>query len=171
MSILLYLAFFTLYILCYKFIIKPKLSCIEKDCSQSRYLSFVLSVYEMYLITLSGTVIFAMYAVFTFLCLPAYVQGLPKPLTVILFALGIGNLSYSCKKIKSASADYKIKEKSYSETLAYIAAFADCISLPVYMAVTEGQINNTVQVLIILAVGVVSVFMTYLSKKSAFKTL
>lgn len=171
MSILLYLAFFTLYILCYKFIIKPKLSCIEKDCSQSRYLSFVLPVYEMYLITLLGTVIFAMCVVFMHLCLPAFVQKLPKMLTVILFALGIGNLSYSCKKIKSASADYKIKETAYSETLAYTAAFADCISLPVYMAVTEGQINNTIQVLIILAVGVVSAFMTYLSKKSAFKML
>ena len=166
-----YLAFFTLYILCYKFIIKPKLSCIEKDCSQSRYLNFVLPVYEMYLITLSGTVIFAMYAVFMCLCLPSFVQKLPKMFTVILFALGIGNLSYSCKKIKSASADYQIEGTAYSETLAYTAAFADCISLPVYMAVTEGQINNTVQVLIILAVGVISAFMTYLSKKSAFKIL
>ena len=166
-----YLAFFTLYILCYKFIIKPKLSCIEKDCSQSRYLNFVLPVYEMHLITFSTVAMFALYAVFMSLCLPAYVQKLPKIFAVILFALGAGNLSYSCKKIKSASADYKIKEMAYSETSAYTAAFADCISLPVYMAVTERQINNTVQVLIILAVGVVSVFMTYLSKKSAFKTL
>ena len=166
-----YLVFFTLYILCYKFIIKPKLSCIEKDYPQSRYLSFVLPVYEMYLITFSTVVMFALYAVFMRLCLPAYVQGLPKRLTVILFALGIGNLSYSCKKIKSASADYKIKETAYSETLAYAAAFADCISLPVYMAVTEGQVDSTVQVLIIFAVGVVSAFMTYLSKKSAFKML
>ena len=166
-----YLAFFTLYILCYKFIIKPKLSCIEKDCSQSRYLNFVLPVYEMHLITFSTVAMFALYAVFMHLCLPAYVQGLPKRLAVILFALGAGNLSYSCKKIKSASADYQIKETVYSETLAYIAAFTDCISLPVYMAVTEGQIKNTVQVLIILAVGVVSAFMTYLSKKSAFKML
>lgn len=171
MSILLYLAFFTLYILCYKFIIKPKLSCIEKDCSQSRYLSFVLPVYEMHLITFSTVAMFALCTVFMRLCLPAYVQGLPKRLAVILFALGIGNLSYSCKKIKSASADYQIKETTYSEALAYIAAFTDCISLPVYMAVTEGQINNTVQTLIILAVGVVSVFMTYLSKKSAFEML
>ncbi len=171
MSILLYLVFFTLYILCYKFIIKPKLSCIEKDYPQSRYLSFVLPVYEMHLITFSTVAMFALYAVFMHLCLPAYVQGLPKRLAVILFALGIGNLSYSCKKIKSASADYKIKEIAHSETLAYIAAFMDCISLPVYMAVTEGQIKNTVQVLIILAVGVVSAFMTYLSKKSAFKML
>ena len=166
-----YLSFFTLYILCYKFIIKPKLSCIEKDCSQSRYLSFVLPVYEMHLITFSIVAMVALCAVFMCLCLPAFVQKLPKMLTVILFALGIGNLSYSCKKIKSASADYKIKETAYSETLAYAAAFADCISLPVYMAVTEGQINNTVQVLIIRAVGVVSAFMTYLSKKSAFKML
>ena len=166
-----YLAFFTLYILCYMFIIKPKLSCIEKDCSQSRYLSFVLPVYEMHLITFSTVAMFALYAVFTHLCLPAYVQGLPKLLTVILFALGAGNLSYSCKKIKSASADYQIKEIAYSETLAYTAAFMDCISLPVYMAVTEGQVDSTVQVLIILAVGVVSAFVTYLSKKSAFKML
>ena len=166
-----YLAFFTLYILCYMFIIKPKLSCIEKDCSQSRYLSFILPVYEMHLITFSTVAMFALYAVFTHLCLPAYVQGLPKLLTVILFALGIGNLSYSCKKIKSASADYQIKEIAYSETLAYTAAFMDCISLPVYMAVTEGQISNTVQVLIILAIGVISAFITYLSKKSAFKIL
>ena len=171
MSILLYLAFFTLYILCYKFIIKPKLSCIEKDCSQSRYLSFVLPVYEMYLITFSTVAMFALYAVFIHLCLPSFVQKMPRTLTIILFALGIGNLSYSCKKIKSASADYQIKETAYSETLAYTAAFADCISLPVYMAVTEGQISNTVQVLIILAVGVVSVFITYLLKKSAFKML
>lgn len=171
MSILLYLAFFTLYILCYKFIIKPKLSCIEKDCSQSRYLNFVLPVYEMHLITFSAVAMFALYAVFIHLCLPAYVQGLPKRLAVILFALGIGNLSYSCKKIKSASADYKIKEIAHSETLAYTAAFTDCISLPVYMAVTEGQVDSTVQVLIILAVGLVSAFMTYLSKKSAFKML
>ena len=171
MSILLYLAFFTLYILCYKFIIKPKLSCIEKDCSQSRHLSFVLPVYEMHLITFSTVAMSTLYAVFTHLCLPAYVQGLPKLLTVILFALGIGNLLYSCKRIKSASADYQIKETAYSETLAYTAAFMDCISLPVYMAVTEGQVDNTVQVLIILAVGVVSAFMTYLSKKSAFKML
>ena len=153
------------------FIIKPKLSCIEKDCSQSRYLSFILPVYEMHLITFSTVAMFALYAVFTHLCLPAYVQGLPKLLTVILFALGIGNLSYSCKKIKSASADYQIKEIAYSETLAYTAAFMDCISLPVYMAVTEGQISNTVQVLIILAIGVISAFITYLSKKSAFKIL
>lgn len=167
-----YLAFFTLYILCYKFIIKPKLSCIEKDYPQSRYLNFVLPVYEMHLITFSTVAMFALYAVFIHLCLPPFVQGLSKRLTVILFALGIGgNLSYSCKKIKSASADYQIKETAYSETLAYTAAFMDCISLPVYMAVTEGQINNTVQVLIILAVGVVSVFVTYLSKKSAFKML
>lgn len=171
MDILLYLVFCTLYILCYKFIIKPKLSCIEKDYPQSRYLSFVLPVYEMHLITFSTVAMFALYAVFTHLCLPAYVQGLPKRLTVILFALGAGNLSYSCKKIKSASADCQIKEIAYSETLAYTATFTDCISLPVYMAVTEGQINNTVQVLIILAVGVVSVFVTYLSKKSAFKML
>ena len=171
MSILLYLAFFTLYILCYKFIIKPKLSCIEKDCSQIRYLSFVLPVYEMHLITFSTVAMFALYAVFTHLCLPPFVQKLPKMLTVILFALGVGNLSYSCKKIKTASADCQIKEATYSETLAYTAAFTDCISLPIYMAVTEGQINNTVQVLIILAVGVVSTFLTYLSKKSAFKLL
>ena len=171
MSILLYLAFFTLYILCYKFIIKSKLSCIEKDCSQSRYLNFVLPVYEMHLITFSTVAMFALCAVFMRLFLPTFVQGLPKQLTVILFALGIGNLSYSCKKIKSASADYQIKEMAYSETLAYTAGFMDCISLPVYMAVTEGQINSTVQVLIILAVGVISVFMTYLSKKSAFKML
>ena len=171
MSILLYLAFFTLYILCYKFIIKPKLSCIEKDCSQSRYLSFVLPVYEMHLITFSAVAMFALYAGFMHLCLPSFVQKLPKMLTVILFALGIGILSYSCKKIKSASADYKIKEIAYSETLAYTAAFMDCISLPVYMAVTEGQINSTVQVLIILAVGVISAFITYLSKRSAFKML
>ncbi len=171
MDILLYLVFCTLYISYYKFIIKPKLFCFEKDCSQSRYLNFVLPVYEMHLITLSTVAIFALYAVFIHLCLPPFVQGLPKRLTVILFALGIGNLSYSCKKIKSASADYQIKETAYSETLAYTAAFMDCISLPVYMAVTEGQINNTVQVLIILAVGVVSVFVTYLSKKSAFKML
>lgn len=166
-----YLAFFTLYILCYKFIIKPKLSCIEKDYPQSRYLSFVLPVYEMQLITLSTVAMFALYAVFMCLCLPAYVRDLPKRLTVILFALGVGNLSYSCKKIKAASADYQIKEIAYSETLAYTAAFTDCISLPVYMAVTEGQIINTVQILIILAVGVVSVFMTYLSKKAAIKLL
>ena len=166
-----YLAFFTLYILCYKFIINPKLSCIEKDCSQIRYLSFVLPVYEMHLITFSTVAMFALYAVFTHLCLPPFVQKLPKMLTVILFALGVGNLSYSCKKIKSASADCQIKEATYSETLAYTAAFTDCISLPIYMAVTEGQINNTVQVLIILAVGVVSTFLTYLSKKSAFKLL
>lgn len=166
-----YLAFFTLYILCYKFIIKPKLSCIEKDYPQSRYLSFVLPVYEMHLITFSTVAMVALYAVFMHLCLPAFVQKLPKMLTVILFALGAGNLSYSCKKIKSASADYQIKETTYSETLAYTAAFTDCISLPVYMTVTEGQINNTVQVLIILAVGAISVFMTYLSKKSAFKML
>ena len=125
----------------------------------------------MHLLTFSTVAMFALYAVFMSLCLPAYVQKLPKMLTVILFALGIGNLSYSCKKIKSASSDYQIKETAYSETLAYTAAFADCISLPVYMAITESQINNTVQVLIILAVGVVSAFMTYLSKKSAFKTL
>ena len=166
-----YLAFFTLYILCYKFIIKPKLSCIEKDYPQSRYLSFILPVYEMHLITFSTVAMFALYAGFTHLCLPPFVQGLPKLLTVILFALGIGNLSYSCKKIKSASADYQIKETAYSETLAYTAAFMDCISLPVYMAVTEGQVDSTVQVLIILTVGVVSAFMTYLSKKSAFKIL
>lgn len=166
-----YLAFFTLYILCYKFIIKSKLSCIEKDCSQSRYLNFVLPVYEMHLITFSAVAMFALCAVFMHLCLPPFVQKLPKMLTVILFALGIGNLSYSCKKIKSASADYKIKEIAHSETLAYTAGFMDCISLPVYTAVTEGQINNTVQVLIIFAVGVVSVFITYLSKKSAFKML
>ena len=171
MSILLYLAFFTLYILCYKFIIKPKLSCIEKDYPQSRYLNFVLPVYEMHLITFSTVAMFALCAFFMHICLPAYVQKLPKILTVILFALGIGILSYSCKKIKSASADYKIKEIAYTETLAYTAAFMDCISLPVYMAVTEGQVDSTVQVLIILAVGVVSVFMTYLSKKSAFKML
>ena len=157
--------------MCYKFIIKPKLSCIEKDCSQSRYLNFVLPVYEMYLITFSAVAMFALCAVFIHLCLPAFVQKLPKMFTVILFALGIGNLSYSCKKIKSASADYQIKETAYSETLAYAAAFMDCISLPVYMAVTEGQINSTVQVLIILAVGVISAFITYLSKKSAFKML
>lgn len=171
MSILLYFVFCTLYILCYKFIIKPKLSRVEKGLSQSRYLNFVLPVYEMHLITLSGVVIFALYAVFMCLCLPAFVQEMPKMLTVILFALGVGNLSYSCKKIKSASADYQVKETAYSETLAYTAAFTDCISLPVYMAVTEGQINNTVRILIILAVGTVSAFITYLSKRSAFKML